>query len=394
MRRGPKEQCQYCTRKPTGIWCAAHESAYYDRGLRGEELYYKIRSKKPRGSIERAELEAASSQETVDQILHLRDANKELEKRIESLRTAIGEQKEFAHQVASAVTAAQPIQRIPIPVLRKQLPVISPVLMLSDLHIGEVVNKEEVEGFNEFNWKIAQTRMANIVTDFIKWNNTLRNGYKITRCVVACLGDYVSGNIHDELEITNEFPLPVQTARAGLLIGEALVRLSSAFDELEVYQVGADNHGRLRRKPQMKQKYENSMSYLVDVIAAQYANKQSNIEIHTPTSMKTIATISGFKFLLSHGDGVRAWMGIPYYGIERARAREAVKRMNTDRSFDYIAHGHWHVPVGFLSGNIFINGSLSGTNELDESAGRLSDPAQAAFLVGRHGVFGFTPFRG
>src|SRR6266581_4307027 len=61
-----------------------------------------------------------------------------------------------------------------------------------------------------------------------------------------------------------------------------------------------------------------------------------------------------------------------------------------DVGFDYMSVGHWHVP-GVVSGNILINGSLSGTDEFDHGCGRHAPPAQVSFLVHpKHKIFGWT----
>jgi len=318
--------------------------------------------------------------------------NAQLESANKDLRLKIGAQKELGNEIGAALKAADKFPRYTYakPQVTK-LPV-EPAIMLSDWHIGEVIQKDEMEGFNEFNQQIAEDRIFGIVDSFLKWVEVQRKIYNITKLSVIALGDWVSGNIHAELLATNEFPLPVQTAKAGMLFGEVLCRLSSHFEAVVVNEVGADNHGRLQPKPQAKQKSSNSMSYLVHNIANQYSGKQGNITYIEAAGIKMIAEIAGHNFLLEHGDTVKAYMGIPYYGMNRERGREAIKRMGTAKEFDYMGIGHWHVP-GFIEGAVIVNGSLSGTTEFDHSVGRHADPCQVAFMVHpKHGVFNWTPF--
>ena len=326
-------------------------------------------------------------------IVHLRTKNDKLQNEIERLLKVLGEKKDTADLVARAVMAAEPFKRFEWKRPPKPGSPIIPVLKLSDWHIGEKINPAETEGFGEFNWYIAQQRVYTLVDDFISWVMTQRTGYPIDECAVFFEGDYISGDIHKELQVTNEFPIPVQTANAGLLMGEAIARIAPHFAKVSVYQVGADNHGRLQPKPQFKQKTQNSMSYLCHVICNSYLAKHTNLNIVTSDGIKYLANVNGKKFLIEHGDTVKAWMGIPYYGLERHRAREATRRMNSEIGFDYQSIAHWHVP-GMVSGNIIINGSLSGTTEFDHGCGRHSGPSQVAFLVHpKHGVFNFTPFK-
>lgn len=326
-------------------------------------------------------------------VMHLRGKNHQLETQIAQLQDIIGRQKDLASLIASAVTAADPRKRATWAYQGKPSRAVIPVIKFSDWHVGEFINEKETEGFGQYNWATAQRRVSQLVDSFLAWVTTQRSGYKIDECTIFCEGDYISGDIHQELLVTNEFPLPVQTANAGLLLGEAIARLAPHFEKVTVYEVGADNHSRLQPKPQFKQKATNSMSYLVHVIANAYLAKHKNVGIITAEGIKHLAIVAGKKFLIEHGDTTKAWMGIPYYGLERTRAREATRRMNTDIGFDYQSIGHWHVP-GIVSGNILMNGSLSGTTEFDHGCGRHSPPSQVAFLVHPiYGVFNFTPFR-
>lgn len=333
---------------------------------------------------------AADGQEQVE---YLRAKNRQLENANKDLRKTVGEQQEIGFQIAEAIKAADPFPKRSNILITRSKPVVVPVVVFSDWHIGEVVNKNETEGFGEYNYGIAQDRLFGILDDFLKWVEVNRKAYCITECAVFCLGDYISGNIHHELSVTNEFPLPVQTAKAGLLLGETFKILAPHFDKVQIEEQGADNHGRLTHKPQKKQKNINNMSYLVHQIANLYAAKHDNLMINEAEGMKKVAEVNGRRFLLEHGDEVKAHMGFPWYGLSREKGREALRRMNVNAlRFHYQAIGHWHVP-SIIEGNTFVNGSLCGTTEYDHANGRHAGPAQVAFMIHReHGVFNFTPF--
>ncbi len=72
-----------------------------------------------------------------------------------------------------------------------------------------------------------------------------------------------------------------------------------------------------------------------------------------PDTWFQIVNVRGWKFLLVHGDDVRAWMQIPFYGAERysGRWRELLASLNAGfknipdtelPDFDYILLGHHH----------------------------------------------------
>lgn len=334
-------------------------------------------------------------QNTEDLVAHLRSRISVAESSLKRYQSSQGGRVEIARTVAEAVRAATPYPRAKFLISKTMSSTkdIAAVLELSDLHIGELIRPEETEGFGAFNFAIAQERMFLLGQKLLEWVQMHRMNFNITKLHIMGIGDYVSGNIHQELMVTNEFPLPVQTANAGLLIGEFVNRLAPYFEEIVFIGVGADNHGRLQPKPQAKQKATNSMSFLVHAIIEQYLKKNTNIKFIFSEGMKYNAEIAGHKFLIEHGDTIKAVLGIPYYGIERMSGRESRRRMGTDKEFNYHAIGHWHVP-GVVSGNVLMNGSLSGTTEYDHSAGRHALPSQASFLVHpTYGVFDWTAWK-
>ncbi len=327
-----------------------------------------------------------------DQVLHLRQLNAKLQKENEKLHEALGSKREFVDQVCGAIAAQEPYPRYQYKSPPRSGSLIVPVLEFSDWHIGEVIQANEVEGFNRFNWDIAQAGVFGIVTDFLQWVEHKRAIYRIETCAVVCKGDYISGDIHDELRVTAEFPTPVQTARAGALMGEAFRILCGHFKEVVAVEVGADNHGRLTRKPPGKQKLQNNFSFLVQYIANAAAGRCKNFRPIVAEGMKLVQDINGRKFLVEHGDTIKSHMGFPWYSLSRTLGREAMRRMNTSRGFHYYSIAHFHTP-NLIEGRTIVNGSLSGTSEFDHSCGRHAAPCQVSYLVHpKHGVFDFTPW--
>lgn len=338
----------------------------------------------------------------VRQETYLRKRVAELEGIEATLREQLSSRKEMAAKVAEAVEALPPLpikgSKVfgPPPNSNRSETPIPLFLKLSDWHIGEYIRAEETEGFGGYSWDIAQQRAHTITDNLIESVRSSRSLFNIEELVVSAEGDFVSGDIHDELKVTNEFPLPVQAAKAGALLREVIYKLSGHFKKVRVLEIGADNHGRMTKKPQAKQKSLNNANFMVYAVAnASLENvRKQNVEIIQPEGIKAVIRVAGWDFLVEHGDETKAWMGIPYYGLERTRAREAVKRMNADGyRFHYQSIGHWHV-AGIVSGNILVNGSLSGTSEYDHAQGRQAAPAQVSFLVHpKYGIFNWTAWR-
>lgn len=324
---------------------------------------------------------------------HLRREVQRLNADVTKLLDLRGLLTETAERVAAAVTVATPPALVVRSGKSAHRTPFSAVLQLSDWQIGERISASETSGFGEYNWAIAQRRIAMIVAKFREWIETHRAHFNIPELVVLAEGDFVSGDIHRELSVTNEFPVPVQIARAGLLLGRAVSELSQAFENVRLVEIGGDNHGRYQPKPQFKQKAANNASYLVYTIANQFLAEHANVTPTMPDGFQTRVEIAGKQFLCEHGDNVKAVMGIPYYGMARHKGREAQRRMADHLYYDYMALGHWHVPA-IIEGNILVNGSLCGTTEYDHGFGRHAHPAQVSFLVHpKWGIFDWTAWR-
>lgn len=336
------------------------------------------------------ELQARKQEET---IAHLRARVQQAEGQLKNYQESAGGMEELYQSIATSVQAVEPYPRVKYERIKDPSRPVSLVADLSDLHIGEVVNPAEVEGLNEFNWAIAQDRVFQFAKNLVKWSAVQRRAYPVDELVVLGKGDYISGSIHKELEVTNEFPPPVQAVNAGHLVGEFIAKLAPHFDKVRFVGVGADNHGRLTVKPQAKQKAQNNYSFVTHAVARAELKKHPNVEFIEAQGMKYLADIQGFKFLIEHGDSLKGWAGLPFYGMQRGMGKEALRRMGSDMGFTYWSMGHWHTPC-IIEGRILINGSLSGTSEFDHSCGRHADPCQVSYMVHpKYGLFNWVGWK-
>jgi hypothetical protein len=332
------------------------------------------------------------------QLLHYKAKSKVLEKQLEKLLKDRATLEAIANEVRTAVEAATPYDRVVYEANLTET-IVAPVIKASDWQIGEVVDEDETDGFGVFTHRLAEKRVFTLAQKLIDWTAMHRkSGFQIKELHVFSEADLVSGNIHYELEVTNEFPAPVAAVKAGFLMGEFVARLTPHFEAVHVHEVNFDNHGRFTRKNQMKQGGKNNWSYVAHAIANQYWQNYVNegrVVVHQSETSKPIANVLGQRFLLAHGHHIMGQLGVPYYGMQRDKAREATKRMNmpADKKFNYISIGHWHVPA-IIDGNILVNGNLPGTTEFDHMQGRHAAPAQVSFMVHpKHGIFNWTAWK-
>jgi len=273
---------------------------------------------------------------------------------------------------------------------------------ITDGHMGAVQFPDEIEGFNEYNIEICQMRQLGFIHRGIDAVSRMRLAYKIKDCAVLVTGDMISGDIHDELRITNEVPSPVQVSLAGDLLAEQLMLLAGHFEKVTVHFLVEDNHSRLTKKPQAKEAGLNSLNYLVGFIAKARTENQPNIEFNIYPQYEKVVVVNGRRYLITHGHGILAWAGVPYYGIERKIAKESTARMaimldeainqkKHEVGFHKLVMGHLHIDM--THPNYIITGSPQGTDAYDHKNGRHGDPSQSMWFVHPvHGEFGRVPF--
>ena len=118
--------------------------------------------------------------------------NKELKHRISELKLELGENEaefEDIRKEFGAIKLKDPVVHIPTSKNRKVNAALSAVLVLGDWHIGEVVEKDEIEEFNQYSWDIAQKRAYYLQTKCVNWVSTLRTSMVIDELVVIVIGD-------------------------------------------------------------------------------------------------------------------------------------------------------------------------------------------------------------
>jgi hypothetical protein len=318
----------------------------------------------------------------------LADAKKELT----HLKKNIGKGNSLIDDLRASV---DPITPLPFEIQKNNPDTkeVSVVSVFSDWHIGEVINREEMEGFNSFNLDIATKRVNTYMSKLMDWVKLHRNNYTVKEWVILVLGDLISGDIHYELTATNEFPCPVQASEAGGLLAKAISAGAPHFEKVVVHFVTADNHSRLTKKSQCKQGGLNSWGYYVSDIAQARLSLHKNVEFNSHNVIEAVVRIQNKRYLILHGDGIKGQAGIPFYGIQAKVGKEAVARMHMseEQKFDTMIMGHFHQPAKMV--NWMMSGSLSGTTEYDHKAGRHCLPCQIAFFVHpKWGEFDFTEF--
>jgi hypothetical protein len=222
----------------------------------------------------------------------------------------------------------------------------------------------------------------------------IQKGTVYRKHVVLLLGDFISTNLHDILESSPGTAVD-SLLEGQVLLGRFLLDIARNFDEVEVYGV-VGNHGRLSKNKKYKKRYANFDYVLYNQLAMMLA-AQENIKFSFPKSFFDIVEIEGHSYLILHGDDIRSWNQIPWYGIDRAIRRFREILLAGDRDFESVILAHFHndAEMEMPRGEKVINGSAIGTT--DFSLGSLftgNRPHQRIFSVHKkHGSTWRYPIR-
>tara|TARA_R110000765_G_scaffold32179_1_gene74985 strand:+ start:2596 stop:3921 length:1326 start_codon:yes stop_codon:yes gene_type:complete len=249
------------------------------------------------------------------------------------------------------------------------------VAPLSDLHIGDNVNLEQMAGLNSYNIDIFNRRLHGWATQLLNLVELRRNVAPVDELIIPMLGDMISGDIHDELARTNIDNCMQQMIRGANLIAQAIMFLSPHFSKITIPCV-VGNHGRMTRKPPMKDKYMDWDFMLYQWVAA-YLRDQKHITFSIPKAFINSFEVGKNSILIMHGDSIsgagstqsisKGVTGLRAFLQYRNTLEDAILTSQDGMitQFDSVMMGHFHrieeIDIG--TGTIYICGTMKGGDE-------------------------------
>lgn len=325
------------------------------------------------------------------QISNLKNQNvKVTQKYQEALKTLeVGDR--ILEHLNSSISSLPKVRQPAFPKKRNEKTAEEALLLLSDIHAGEVVRKDEMRGLNEYNMDICNRRLKALVETITDLAINKLSGYQFQKLNIFMLGDMVSGMIHEEL-MEVEGNIVTWTTDLAFIMAQMVRELLMIFPVIDITGV-VGNHGRLHKKPRFKERYVNwdyiCYQFLSLLLAEEI--KAGRVKCTFPTSFWTDKEIQGYRWLILHGDNIVSWMGIPWYGIIRATHKLKELQATQNTIFHFLALGHFHNlgTLDMMKGEMIINGSVIGGNEY--ALGKMYTTSQACqMFAGVHKKHGLT----
>lgn len=251
------------------------------------------------------------------------------------------------------------------------------VVLLSDWHWEEVVKPASVNHLNEFNKRIAESRSEALFQTIVKYINIHKRETNLNTLVLALLGDFISGGIHDELLEGNR-----------LLPGEAIWEVQNCIasgikfildnTDLDlIIPCSSGNHGRTTAKPRVATEHGNSFEWLMYQNLAMFFKDNKRVKFIINEGYHTYIDVYDYSLRFHHGHAMRFAGGVGGIYIP---VNKAINQWNKAKKADLDCFAHFHQ---MKDGGTFIsNGSLIGWNAFAiKIKADFEKPKQAFFLV-------------
>jgi hypothetical protein len=149
------------------------------------------------------------------------------------------------------------------------------VLVGSDRHLEENIDKEQINWLNEFNLDIAEERAKSFFSNGLKLVDMLAPEERIREVVFALLWDFISGYIHDELKENNN----LSPTQAILLFKRLVIAGIDHFLENSEYNMTVvtafGNHSRTTDKKMISTWRKNNFERMMyNIIADHYRDEE------------------------------------------------------------------------------------------------------------------------
>lgn len=290
------------------------------------------------------------------------------------------------------------------------------LLLVSDLHYG--LKADNLGVFPEYNSEVAKQAIGEIFVRALSIVEKKSSYMDIQRVVINLAGDLVEHNfLRRGHRGQVDKHVVMQVVELSQFLSQGIQMFAERFPKVYVTGVPG-NHGRADPTPGAGDPTE-SFDWMTFKFIETILARQENIEFFFPTCWYSLIRIFDSLVFTMHGEDIRSWAGIPWYGLSRAikdlqmmltyvtkRQLRDLDRKTTMTLGDFLNKltipdcvliGHFHTAIDWdeIGIDAVCNGSLvGGTRYGLKRLRRLSRPCQKLLffhpewgLVGDEKVF-------
>lgn len=252
--------------------------------------------------------------------------------------------------------------------------------LFSDLHGDEKVKKSQVNGLNEYNKEIAQKSTEDFFCVVAKLIKVHQREYEIKNHILALLGDFISGSIHDDLKESNDIqPTEAIWMVGGWILSGIKYLRKECPDVNLIIPCSFGNHSRITEKQRVQTESGNSLELLLYNRLAEYFETDKGVTFLIGDAYFTIVYVYGKKLGFHHGHAVNYGGGIGGLTIPM---NKAIAKWDTSVRCDLYFSAHAH--TFFVGQRFIVNGSVIGYSPYAvKIKGEFERPTQTFALINK-----------
>lgn len=318
--------------------------------------------------------------------IQLEDAVRTLKSQRNELEKRLATNDEFYEQMREICKVPVDVPKFKTARQRSEQPVESAIVPIYDQQYGQMVRAFDTpNGQGNFGVQVFDQRLARFVEGVCKILAARAAFYRLEELWVVFGGDQVEG---DEIFPGQPWQLeldPVeQTYQLQVKNSDAVKQIIGFCKEkLGIPKVGVvaidGNHGKVGGKRGGARPATYSWDHLHNLLVRDRLDGWP-IDCYAIEHDSVFFRAAGHEFQAIHGDEVRGWGGLPFYGLTRFDGR-SIRHHN--RIYRYLLMGHHHqqaeIPNG--SGEHFVLGDWVGANNLSRVMTAGSRPQQKVLFV-------------
>lgn len=265
----------------------------------------------------------------------------------------------------------------------------SAILPIYDQQFGQFVRASDTPGNRgEFSVEVFDRRLARWVDAVCTILSDQAGAYRFEELLIPFGGDQVEG---DEIFPGQAWQLELDPPRQ---VWELASKMDSAIREvvkfartelgvkfLGLYGV-TGNHGKVGGKKSGARPATYSWDWLFLMILFDRLRKEKVDEFAIEPGGSLFFRCAGHEFQAIHGDQIKGWGGLPFYGLTKFDGR-SIRLHN--RIYRYLLMGHHHQPAAIPNGagETIVSGDWVGANNLSGMITAASRPRQEVLFVSR-----------
>lgn len=257
----------------------------------------------------------------------------------------------------------------------------TPTIFFSDTHWGEVVNPDEIHGYNAYDTAIATKRTYAVLENSIKVTDMISLTYD--GIIVSFGGDMFSGLIHRELDRTNDMTEEESIVYWTEIVASILVAYADHFGKVHV-PAFVGNHGRsvMDRRVPGKTRAKTNKDWLLYQNVALLLRGDSRITFQIAEGMDVLYSVYDTTYLGYHGNDFNGGSGISgiFTPVMLGKHRTESQYKALGKTFDFMHIGHFHQHIE--AKGLIVNGTMKGLDEHAFSKRYLPErPSQAMWIT-------------